>query len=158
METVIRPLLAVAVLSVPLLAGALALEIANPAGNSEAQSKNVLLLVRTTACHSPEKTELRATAEGSARGVHQSIPLKVIPLSTPGTFGFAREWPSGGTWVVRIVARNPEYKNYATGMLVPVHATSVEWDAVKRYYHEPTDGEVAFLLEGQTARDRASIK
>jgi hypothetical protein len=158
MRTGMKLLLAVSLLSAPLFAGALALEVGNPAANAEAQAKHAVVLVRTTACHSPEKTEITATAEGLVSGVRRSIPLKVIALSTPGTFVVTREWPSDGTWAVKIVARNPEYKNYATGVLVPFAANSIDWASIQHYFHEPAELEVASLLHGQPDGGRASLK
>ena len=158
MRTLANSLLAVTALALPLFAGALALEVVDPAANPEAQSKHATLLVRTTACHSPEKTALTATAEGLVNGVRRTIPLQVTPLSTPGTFIVTREWPSNGAWAVKIVAHNPDYKNYATGVLVPLNAGSVEWSAMQRYFHEPTDPELASVLESHSTLNRASLK
>lgn len=158
MRTGMKLLPALWLLAAPLFAGALALEIRNPAANAEARSNHAAVLARTTACHSPEKTELTATAEGIVDGMRRSIPLKVIRLSTPGSFAVTREWPSAGTWAVKIVARNPEYKNYATGMLVPFEANSIDWASVKHYFREPTDGDVAAVLHGESNANRASLK
>lgn len=161
MLRVVKPLLGVLgvlVIALPVFAGALTLGIGNPVTNPEAQSKNAVLLARTTACHSPEKSKLTATAEGFVNGVHRSIPLKVIPLSTSGTFVVTREWPPTGKWAVRIVATNPEYKNYATGVLVPLDGNSVEWTSIKHYFHEPTDEELASLLNGHSDAGGTSIK
>jgi hypothetical protein len=158
MRTAVKSLAAVLLVGLPLLAGALMLEIGNPASNPEALSKHAALVARTTACHSPEKTSMTAMAEGVIDGQRRSIPLKLIPLSTPGTFAITREWPSVGTWAVKIVARNPEYKDYATGALVPFEANSVEWAAVKHYFHEPTGKEVAAMLDSRSGVNRASLK
>jgi hypothetical protein len=158
MRTVTNSLAAVLMAGLSLLAGALTLEIGNPTANPEALSKHAVLVARTTACHSPEQTSMTATAEGVVDGQRRSIPLKLIPLSTPGTFAITREWPSGGTWAIKIVARNPEYKDYATGALVRSDANSIEWASVKHYFHEPTNGEVAAMLHSRSGADRASLK
>jgi hypothetical protein len=121
----------------PVLAGALAVQIGNPAANPEAQAKNAAIVARITACHSPEKTILTATARGSVDGKQQSIPLKVISLSTAGTFAVTHEWPEQGAWVVTFEATNPDYKNYATGASVRVNGNTVEWTAVKQYFRAP---------------------
>lgn len=141
-----------------LLAGALVVEIGNPAANPEALSKHATLVARTTACHSPEKTSMTATAEGLVDGQRRSIPLKLIPLSAPGTFAITHEWPSSGTWAVKIVARNPDYKDYATGVLVRFNGGSEEWSSVKHYFHEPTNSEIAAMLDTRPGVDRASLK
>jgi hypothetical protein len=95
------PLLAAVVCTLPLVAGALLIELGDPAANPEALSKNAVLVARTTACHAPEKTPLTATAEGVVDGQRRSIPLKLIPLSTAGTFAVTHEWPHSGTWAVK---------------------------------------------------------
>src|SRR5690348_11267449 len=101
-----------------LLAGGLRLEVGNPAANPEAKAQQAILVARTTACQSPERTSIVATAEGIVDGSRRTIPLRVIPLATPGTYAITREWPVQGNWAVRMVATNPEYKDYATGLLV----------------------------------------
>lgn len=158
MRTIVGSLAAVLVIGVPLLAGALTLEIGNPDTNSEAVSKHAVLVARTTACHSPEKSSLTATAEGVTDGQRRSIPLTLIPLSTPGTFAITRQWPSAGMWAIKIVATNPEYKNYATAALVRADANSIEWTSVKHYLHRPTDAEVTAMLDSRSGADRASIE
>ncbi len=147
MRTVITFFAAILTAGLPLFAGALTVEIGNPAANPEALSKHAVLVARTTACRSPEKTSLTATAEGVIEGQRRSIPLTLIPLSSPGTFAVVNEWPSSGAWAIKIVARNPDYQNYATGAIAPVNATSVEWASVKHYFHEPTAQEVAAILD-----------
>jgi hypothetical protein len=120
MKNLLKPLFALSILVSPLLAGALFLEVGNPAANQEALAKQAVLVARITACHSPEKTTVTATAEGIVNGVRQSLPLKVISLSAAGTFAVTREWPEQGTWAVKMVATNPEYKDYATSVVVPL--------------------------------------
>ena len=155
MRTSVISAAATIVIGLPLLAGALIVEIGNPSANPEALSKHAVLVARTTACHSPQKTSLTASAEGAIDGQRRTIPLKLIPLSAPGTFGVAHEWPSTGTWAVKIVARNPEYQNYATGALIRFHGDSAEWSSVKHYFHEPTGAELAAMLDTQSGRNNA---
>lgn len=134
----------------PIFAGALTLELVNPAKSPETRAKHVVLVARTTACHSPEKTDITATAEGLVDGRRKSIPLTVIRLSTPGTFGVAREWPEQGVWAIKLVATNPDYKNYATGVLAPVEKDFVRWAAVKHYFHAPAATEIDAVLGGES--------
>jgi hypothetical protein len=130
----------------PIFAGALRLEVSDPAANPEATKAHAVLVVMSTACHSPEKTNVVATAEGVVNGVRKSIPVKVIALSTAGTFAVVREWPEQGTWAIKLVATNPEYTNYATSVLVPVRNKEVQVAAAKHYYHAPTDAEVSLAI------------
>jgi hypothetical protein len=129
-----------------MLAGALTLEIENSASQPEANAKGAALVARITACHSPEKTTVTATAEGIVNGVRKSIPLKVTPLSTAGTFAVTPGWPEQGEWTIRLIATNPDYANYATGVVVPVQKTSVQLAKVKHYYHAPTEQDVSSFL------------
>lgn len=144
-------LMILTVVSAPLWAGTMVLEIGNPAANAEATAKNAVLMARITACHAPEKTALTATAEGIANGRRQSIPLNIVRLSKPDTFAIAREWPESGEWVVKIVATNPEFKGYATGVLASVKDQSFDWAAVKHFFHAPTEAEVDAALGVKSA-------
>jgi len=142
-----KHLLVLSMLAGPLFAGALALEIGNPSANPEAMAKHAVLVARMTACTSPEKTTVTASAEGIVDGVRQSIPLKIVALSTAGTYAVIREWPAEGSWAVRMVATNPDYKDYAASVLVPLDNGTLQWASVKHYYrHPPAEVEVAAVL------------
>ncbi|HEX4228690.1 MAG TPA: hypothetical protein VHZ07_08470 [Bryobacteraceae bacterium] len=146
MRTYWKSAFAVCTLAAPLFAGALLLQVGNPAANPEALEKHAVLVARTTACHSPERTTVTATAEGVVNGVRKTIPLKVIPLSTAGTFAVTREWPNQGTWAVKMIATNPDYKDYATAVVVPIERDLGQLGAVKHYFHAPTEAEVSSSL------------
>jgi hypothetical protein len=157
MRTSITSVAAIVAVGLPLLAGTLMVEVGNPVANPEALTKHAVLVVRTTACRSPEKTSLTATAEGVIDGQRRSIPLKLIPLSTPGTFAVTREWSSTGTWIVKVVARNPEYQNHATGALVRFDGSSAQWASVKHYFHEPSVEDVDGMLDPHSGAANASL-
>lgn len=125
--------LVLGMMALPSFAGALRLEVDTPASNPEALRDHAVLLARITACRSPEKTAVTATAEGTIDGVLQSIPLKVLSLSTAGTFAVLREWPATGTWIIKMVATNPDYKDYATSVVVPARGDSVQVAEAKNY-------------------------
>ena len=142
-----RTLLALPVLmGLSLLAGGLRVEVGNPAANPEARAQKAALVARIMACQSPEKTRITATAEGVVDGSRRTIPLRVVPLSVPGTFAVMREWPVEGNWAVKLVAMNSEYKDYATGVLVRMEENGFDWAGVKHFYHAPTPGEVDAAL------------
>lgn len=146
MRTLYRLICAVSIVAPSLVAGTLALQIGNPAGNPEAQEKNAVLIARVTACQSPEKTAITATAEGTENGIRRSIPLKIVRLTAPGTFAVMHEWLKQGTWAVKLIATNPEYKDYATGVVVPFERSSFQWARIKHFSHRPTDREVTEIL------------
>jgi|UPI000369C5D8 hypothetical protein len=157
MRTLYKLICAASIVASSLVAGTLALQIGNPAENPEAQEKNAVLVARVTACQSPEKTAITATAEGTENGIRRSIPLKIIRLTTPGTFAVLHEWPKQGAWAVKLIATNPEYKDYATGVVVPFERTSFHWAAIKHFSHRPTDREVAEVLTSIPSRPLSSI-
>jgi hypothetical protein len=72
--------------------------------------------------------------------------LKVIPLSTAGSFAVTREWPDEGTWAVKMIATNPDYKDYATGVVVPFQRDLGSLGAAKHYFHPPSEAEVSLSL------------
>jgi hypothetical protein len=154
MRTLQKTLLAISVLSAPLWAGSMWLEVGNPVANPEAAGKRAVLVARITACHAPEKTALTATAEGVTANGRQTIPLKVMRLAKPDMFAVTREWPQAGEWVVKIVATNPEFKDYASSVLVPIGGDSFNWAAVKHFPHEPTNAEVDAALGAASALAR----
>ncbi len=141
-----KVLISVAFLAAPLFSGALLLQVADPETSPEAQAKHAVVMARMTACHSPEKTIVSATAEGVVGGQRKTLPLKVIKLSTPGMFAVAREWPSEGVWAVRMVATNPDYKDYATGVIIPVDRETWSRAGAKEFFHAPTDDDVNSAL------------
>jgi hypothetical protein len=141
-----KSLVALSILATPLFAGALRLEVGNPATNQEALAHHAVLMAWTTACHSPEKTTITATAEGVVNGMRKSIPLKVFSLSAPGSFAITREWPNEGSWAIKMVATNPEYKDYATSAVVPIQNNAAQLEAAKRYSHAPTETELSVSL------------
>jgi hypothetical protein len=134
-----KHLLVLSILAAPLFAGALVLEIGNPGANPEALAKHAVLVARMTACKSPEKTTVTATAEGIVNGTRRSIPLKVVPLSTAGTYALMREWPATGTWTVKMIAVNPDYKDYAASVVVPIENGEMSWAGVKHFHGTPAE-------------------
>jgi len=91
-----------------LMAGGFWLTVGNPDANPEARRNNAVLVIQAAGCHDPAGAHVTATAIGTVDGRRQTIALKVIPLSEPGTFAVARQWPNAGRWVIRLVAKNGE--------------------------------------------------
>ncbi len=150
MRSFIYGSLAATLIAVPMFAGALTLQIDDAKANSEAVAQHAVVVAHITACHSPEKTTVTATAEGIANGKRQSVPLKVIKLSEPGAFAVTQEWPQDGRWTVKMVATNPEYKSYATGFVVPIRKDGPNRASTKVFYHAPSPDEVNSMLQQVT--------
>jgi hypothetical protein len=150
MRKVLIAVLATGFAAAPIFAGALTLQADDPTTNSEAVAKNAVVLAHTTACVSPEKTVITAAAEGIVDGKRVTLPLKVIRLSQPGAFAVAREWPGGGAWVVKMIATNPDYKNYSTSIVVPADSGAAGRARAKVFYHAPSEDEIDSVLKQAT--------
>jgi hypothetical protein len=150
MRRLLIAVLAAGFVAAPIFAGALTLTADDPKANPEAVAMHAIVAAHTTACHSPADTVITATAEGIVNGKRVSMPLKVIRLKEPGYFAVAKEWKDGGFWVVKMIATNPEYKDYATGIVVPADGESGRSRA-KVYYHAPTAAEVDAVLNQSAA-------
>ena len=129
-----------------VFAGALTVSITHPAGNPGAVEQGAVLVAATTACISPGKTILKATAEALVDGRRKSIPLTLVALPAPGTFALTRQWPETGSWVVAITATNPDYPNYATGALIRVDGSLLDWAHVGHVFHAPETADIDALL------------
>ncbi len=147
MPKLLATLLAATFASVPVFAGALTLQVDDLPTNPEARAKNAIVAAHITACHSPEKTVVTATAEGIVNGKHQTVPLHVIRLSEPGAFAVAKTWPGEGAWAVKMIATNPDYKDYATSIVVPVTRNATSRLSAKVFYHAASADEVVSVLK-----------
>lgn len=113
----------------PLLAGGFYLEVGNPSANHDPKAKDALFVVRPTGCHEPEKASLSATAEGKVDGKRQSLPLKLIPLSSPGSYAVPRDFPATGSWVVTVVG--VAINGPVTSIAVPVNPKGFDRASIK---------------------------
>jgi hypothetical protein len=82
------------------------LSIEAPVNPYDPAMRGQALLVHTQLVQgSVRLAELSGTAEGLVNGARRSIPLRFDSLSRLNTFGLRRQWPSGGTWLLRIGLR-----------------------------------------------------
>jgi len=109
--------------------------------------KDAVLAVRGENCADLSKVQISGVAEGIVNGARQSIPLRLIPATTPGTFALSRDWPRGGTWVVSltghcgsstasaVVPFGPNGFLRDSSKFFPRAATTAEIEAVLRTLH-----------------------
>jgi hypothetical protein len=95
-------------LACQLFAGGFWLQLGNPEASAEARQNNAVVIIKTVGCHHPETAQVSANAIGMVDGKRQTIALKVIPLSEPGTFVLSQQWPRNGRWVIQVVGKNGE--------------------------------------------------
>lgn len=128
-----------------LIAGGFALQLGKPSTNPEAQAKNAVLVVRGYSCQAPEKTTISATVEGIVNGKHQSIPLKLVPLSGQSTYAVTRQWPTEGRWVITVVEANPRF-NSRPSAIVQVDGNSINWAGITRFSEPPSTEQIQAAL------------
>lgn len=128
-----------------LMAGGFALQLGKPSTNPEAQAKNAVLVVRGYACVAPEKTTVSASAEGIVNGKHQSIPLKLIPLSGESTYALTRQWPTEGKWVITLVEANPRF-DLRLSAIVKIDGDAIDWAGITRFSKPPSTEQVEAAL------------
>ena len=153
MNNILRwPLLLAIILPVTLLAGGLFLEVGNPQANPEAIRMHAMLLARITACHEPAKSVVSANLVELSEGNVRRTPLKVVALSTPGTFAVLGSIPAGSSPVIELSVVNPEYKNYSPHALVRAGENGVQWTTLKRFSNNaPTAEDVKAVFAANTA-------
>lgn len=97
---------AAGLLALPLVlfGGGFWLQLGNPQASPEATALKAVLTVQPVGCHEPEKAKVTATAVGVVNGKRQTIPLKLIALSTPATYALTQQWPAEGKWAIQLVA------------------------------------------------------
>jgi hypothetical protein len=81
--------------------------IESPANPYDPATRNAAFLVHALAReNTPATRDVMGTAEGLVGGARKTIPLRLDPTSQPGVFAVARQWPTDGTWLVRISLHN----------------------------------------------------
>ncbi len=141
-----RTMLTAAVLAASALqvqAGGFWLTLGNPEASPEVRAKGAAIMVKATGCHEPEKAEVTGTAIGIVDGQRKTIPLKLLPLDTPGLYAVTQQWPGEGRWVLQFVGKDT---GRITHTLVPAGAGGVERNAAKWSAGEPTEAEVTAML------------
>jgi hypothetical protein len=127
-------------------AGGFILVVGNPQASDEARARGAALTVKAAGCHQPERSTITAHAIGLVDGQRKTIELKVFALREYGTYGIAREWPSEGRWVLKLVAKN---EGMITTTVARVGAAGVEYRTAK--YHA-SDADITAMLESTPAQ------
>ena len=111
--------IALAVTSQVLAGVVFRLEIGSAiAGGGAFKLKNAVVMIRPLACDDPASVVMTASAEGIVNGARRSVPLKLLPLPTPGVHAVTKQWPDG-TWILNVTARCPA-RDATAAALVPL--------------------------------------
>lgn len=79
------------------------LSIEAPVNPFDPDTRDAVLLVHTMMRDGTAKvSDLTGSAEGLVDGARRSVALRFSPTGKPGVYAVRRQWPSGGTWVLRI--------------------------------------------------------
>jgi hypothetical protein len=79
------------------------LSIESPVNPYDSATRGAVLLVHAQFRDgNTQLADLSGTAEGLVNGARRSMPLRFDSTSRPNYFGVRRQWPSDGTWVLRI--------------------------------------------------------
>jgi hypothetical protein len=82
------------------------LSIESPVNPYDQTTRGDVLLVHAMLHNGDAKVaDLTGRAEGLVNGARRSVMLRFDPTSQPNVFGLTRQWPSEGTWIIRISLR-----------------------------------------------------
>jgi hypothetical protein len=79
------------------------LSIESPVNPFDRDSRGAVFLVHAATREGvPTLTDLSGSAEGIVNGARRSMPLGFDATPRPGVFAVRKQWPSDGTWLIRI--------------------------------------------------------
>lgn len=79
------------------------LSIEAPVNPFDPDARGAVLLVHAAVREGRTSVaDLSGSAEGLVRGARRSVPLRFDPTSRPNVYAVRRQWPSDGTWLLRI--------------------------------------------------------
>jgi hypothetical protein len=148
MRKSVQALFATAILlaaAVQLLAGGLFVMLGNPDASAEARAHNAVLTLKLAGCHEPEKATITATAIRIVAGKRETIPLKLIALSEPGSYAVTRQWPESERWVLQFVATD---NARVTSTLVAAGPGGIDRHNAKMAMQPPAEADLLALASG----------
>jgi hypothetical protein len=134
---------AVAALGMRAYGGGFWLQLGNPEASAEARSAKAVLTLEAVGCHDPGKAEITGTAIGVVNGKRENIPLTLTPLSKPGMYAVAKQWPDKGNWILQFVGHNT---GMTTSALVSAGPDGVKRTGAKFFPREPNAADLEPLL------------
>ena len=83
------------------------LSIESPVNPFDATARGAELLVHATFREGQAQlADLTGSAEGLVNGVRRSVPLRFDATNRPSVFALRRQWPTEGSWVLRIALKS----------------------------------------------------
>jgi hypothetical protein len=125
-----------------------ALQVGPPIAGNAQPAKSSLLVVRPGGCSDPAAAKITATAEGIVDGARRSVPLTLMPMSTPGVHAVPKDWAKSGVWIVNLVG---SCAGKTAGAIVSIgSAATYRRDAVKLLAHPASAAEIDASLKALT--------
>jgi hypothetical protein len=125
-----------------------ALQVGPPIAGNAQPAKSSLLVVRSGGCGDPAAATITATAEGIVDGARRSVPLTLMPMSTPGVHAVPKDWAKRGVWIVNLVG---SCAGKTAGAIVSIgSAATYRRDAVKLLTHPASAAEIDASLKALT--------
>jgi len=137
-------------LSIGLMAQAqeFALQVGPPIAGNAQPAKSSLLVVRPGGCSDPAAAKITATAEGIVDGARRSVPLTLMPMSTPGVHAVPKDWAKSGIWIVNLVG---SCAGKTAGAIVAIGpGATYRRDSVKQLAHPASAAEIDASLKALT--------
>jgi len=106
--------------------------------------KDFSMAVRAENCADAAKVQITGTAEGMVNGARSSVPLRVVPSSTPGAFAVSRDWPPQGSWVVNLTGH---CGNSTASAVIPIGPNGFLRESSKFFPRAATAAEVESVLK-----------
>ena len=130
------------------LAQDFALQVGPPIAGNTQPAKSSLLVVRPGGCSDPAAAKITATAEGIVDGARRSVPLTLMPMSTPGVHAVPKDWAKRGVWIVNLVG---SCAGKTAGAIVSIGpAATYRRDSVKLLAHPASAAEIDASLKALT--------
>lgn len=102
------------------------LSIEAPVNPFDPATRGAVLLVHAMAHDGTVKAaDLSGSAEGLVGGSRRSVALRFDDIAHPGVYAIRRQWPTGGTWLLRITLRRSTTALVTLGPSGDVEAVSV---------------------------------
>lgn len=95
-------------------AGGFWIEKGNPAASKDPKAEGAYATVRAMGCHKPADAKFTALAVNEK---HETRPVELVPLSTPGMYAVKQPPFREGQWTIVVTA---EYGNAVTTLKLPL--------------------------------------
>src|SRR2546423_1067378 len=143
------PAVLAATLTISAFGGGMYLNFNTADASPEAKAKGAAFIVRMEGCHDAAKATYTGVAEGLVNGERKTIPLEILPLTSPGMFAIKFARPDTGVWILHVKSENEGAK---VAVLLPLPEHGLDRKNIKYAYNKPfSTGDVTAALSALAA-------